>query len=71
MTALRITSGFAASLIGVALGRMLAEHIGLGAIPWPASIAGAAGVTAVSTVRLLRHKRRRDTSSGKRLDDRA
>jgi len=60
MTALRITSEFAASLTGIALGRLLAEHIGLGAIPWPAGIAGAVGVTAVSTVRRLRQKRRRD-----------
>jgi hypothetical protein len=60
MTALRITSEFAAALIGTVLGRLLAERIGLGAIPWPASLTGAVGVTAVSTVRLLRHKRRRD-----------
>ncbi len=58
MTALRITSEFAASVTGIVLGRLLAEHIGLGAIPWPAGIAGAIGVTTVSTVRQLRHKRR-------------
>ncbi len=60
MTALRIATEFAAALLGVAIGRMLTEHIGLGVIPWPASIAGAVGVTAVSAARELRHKRRRD-----------
>lgn len=57
MTALKTTSKFAASLAGVALGRLLTEHIGLGAVPWPASIAGAIGVTAAPLVmRRLRRK---------------
>jgi hypothetical protein len=58
MLAFRLASGFAAALLGVMVGRVLGEHIGLGAVHWPVSVAAAIGVTAVSTVRHYRRRKR-------------
>ena len=55
MTALRIMSEFAAALLGVAIGRVLGERIGIGAVPWPAGIAGTVALTAWRAWHQRRH----------------
>ena len=59
MAALRFACALAASLAGVALGRLLGEHAGIGAIPWrPEGIGAAIGGTAAWTVQQYWRRRR-------------
>jgi predicted MFS family arabinose efflux permease len=56
---LRFAGGVTGSAAGAVLGRMLADCLGVGRLPWPLSIAVALGVIVVSTARQVRHRRRR------------